>query len=77
MAGLVCRVGGQLGGRQGEDQPPVPGINRREPEHVSEESANPVGVLGEDHRVGPGNHEYGSLVMGCSADALVHDSASD
>ena len=39
LAVLVGRMGGQLGGRQGEDQPPASGIHGRELEHVSEERA--------------------------------------
>jgi hypothetical protein len=53
MAGFVGRVRGQLGRRQGEDQPALSRINRRELERVSEEAANRVGVRGEDDRVDP------------------------
>src|SRR6516225_6088300 len=39
----------QFGRRQGEDQPALPGIDPRQPEHVPEESAISLGILGVDH----------------------------
>ena len=56
MAGLVGGVHGQLCGRQGDDGPAVAGVDRREFEDVSDERANRVCVLGEDDRVGAGDH---------------------
>ncbi len=55
---LIGGVCGQLGGRQGKDEPPVAGIDRREFEHVSAEGANTLGVLGEDHPVDPGDGQF-------------------
>jgi hypothetical protein len=42
MTRVVGGVSGHLGGRQGEDEPAVPGVGRRELEYVSEECPNPV-----------------------------------
>jgi hypothetical protein len=55
------RMDGQLGGRQREDQPAVPGIHGRVGQHIPEERAIGVGVGAvEDDMCAP-NHEL-SLV---------------
>jgi hypothetical protein len=77
MAGLVCWVRGQLSGWQREDEPAMSRIDRRELEHVSEESADPVGVAAEDDRVDPGDHECGALVAGPAGDRAIQESSSD
>ena len=56
MAGAVRGVGGDFGGRQGEDQPAMAGIDRGELEHLVEERADAVRVLGVDDRVRAGDH---------------------
>ena len=43
MAGVVGGVRGQFGGWQGEDEPAVAGVDRREFEDVSEECTNRSG----------------------------------
>jgi hypothetical protein len=52
-AGAVGGMRGELGGREREDEPPAACVDRRQLEHVSEESANALGVLREEDRVGP------------------------
>ena len=76
-AGLVCRVGGQFGGWQTEDEPALAGIDRGELEHVAEEGAYAVGVGGEDDRVDAGDHRLGALVTGCLGELAVQESSSD
>ena len=62
MTGVVGRVRGQFGGRESEDEPAVAGIDRREFEDVSDECANRVRALGEDDRVGAGDHASPPIV---------------
>jgi glucose/arabinose dehydrogenase len=45
-----------LGGRQGEDQPALAGIDPLEPQHVAKEVPSSLGVLSEDDRVYSGDH---------------------
>src|SRR5712692_4823752 len=56
MALLLGGVDAQLGGRQCEDEPAMPGINARELEHIAEESAQPVRILGIDQRMHAMDH---------------------
>jgi len=58
MPVVVGRMRGQFGGRQGEDEPAVAGVDRRELEHVSDECTNRVSVLGEDDCAGAGDHAF-------------------
>jgi hypothetical protein len=45
----------QLTGWQGEDQPAFTGVDALEPEHVAQELAGALGVLGEEDGVRPGD----------------------
>jgi EmrB/QacA subfamily drug resistance transporter len=54
---LVRGVGGQLGWRESEDQPPTPGIDRRETEDVAQEQADLLGLPREEDRVNAGDHD--------------------
>jgi transcriptional regulator with XRE-family HTH domain len=56
LASFVGRMGRQLRGRQGEDQPAAAGIDGRELEHVSEERAIPLCVPSEDDCVHASDH---------------------
>jgi DNA-binding CsgD family transcriptional regulator len=57
VAGVsIGRVHGQLGGRQGEDEPAAARVHRRQVQHVGEERPDPLGVRGEDDRVHTGDH---------------------
>ena len=77
MAGLVGWVGGQFGGWEGENEPALPRVDRRELEHVSEEGANAVGVVGENDRVDPGDHAFGSPATGRVGEPAIQESSSD
>jgi hypothetical protein len=54
-------MGGQLGGRKGEDQPTAAGIDRGEIEHVAEERPVCLRIAGENDRVNTGDHRLASL----------------
>ena len=49
----VGGMGGQLGGRKGEDRPPAAGIDRGEIEHLATEGSVCFSVAGENDRVAP------------------------
>jgi hypothetical protein len=63
----VCGVDAKLRGRQGKDEPPATGIDRREAEHVSKERPNSIRILSENQRMNPGDHVFTSA-------AILHDS---
>jgi hypothetical protein len=46
----------KFSGRQGENQPTMPGIDRRKPKHVAKESANRAGIFGVDHGMNRVDH---------------------
>ena len=50
------RMDRELAWRQGEDEPAVACVDTRKAEDVAEESARPLGVVGEDEGVGSGDH---------------------
>ena len=52
----VGRVNGELGGRQGEDEPAAAGVHRWQAEHVREERTDLLGLRGEHDRMHPGDH---------------------
>ena len=54
--GSLGRVDGQLGGRQGKDEPAAARVHRGQVQHVGEERPRPPGVRGEDDRVHTGDH---------------------
>ena len=51
-----ARVDRDLTRRQGEDQPPLAGIDPFEAEHIAKKLASSLSVLGEDDRVCAGDH---------------------
>ena len=57
------RMGGELGGRDGEDQPPASCIHRVEAKRVLEERARGRRVVGEQNRVQPDDHLGGLAVV--------------
>ena len=56
MTSLLCRVDSQLGGRQGEDQPAVAGVDGGKFEDIAEKCADFFGVVGVENRVSTGDH---------------------
>src|SRR5688500_18684711 len=49
-------MGGQLGGRKREDQPPAAGIDRGEIEHLAKEGSVCFSIAGENDRVNADDH---------------------
>jgi hypothetical protein len=64
MEVAVRGMRGQLGRRQGEDEPAASGVDRRELERVAQEGAEGVRVLAEDHRMGSVDHRVTSVRRG-------------
>jgi len=56
----VRRMNTQFGGRQSEDEPTVPRIDRGKPEHVAKESAHRLRILGVNHHMGGVDHSVTS-----------------
>src|SRR5262249_31146847 len=54
--GVVRRVNAELGGRQGEDEPSVTGVDVRQLEDVAKEGPDGVRLGGVDERVNSGDH---------------------
>lgn len=71
MGVLVSRVGGQFGGRQGEDEPPAPRIDRGQAQDVAEEGADTVGIPAENGRMNAGNRGSASLPQGETPTAQI------
>ena len=61
MTSLLCRVDSQFGGRQGEDQPAVAGVDGGKFEDVAEKCADFFGVVGVENRVSTGDHSWASV----------------
>src|SRR5207248_10035124 len=62
----------ELGGREGEDQPSVAGVDGGKAEHVTEEGAEGVGFLGVDHVVDGVDHGSSTYSNSLSTEPL-HD----
>src|SRR5262245_5025912 len=56
VALTVRGMRGQLGRREREDEPPVTGVDRWEPEYVAEEGARLLGVFRVDDCMRTGDH---------------------
>jgi|HubBroStandDraft_6_1064221.scaffolds.fasta_scaffold139535_3 hypothetical protein len=58
---LFGRMKGRFGWRQGEYQPAVAGIERREPQHIAKEGAVRRCIFAVDDDMCTGNHDESSL----------------
>ncbi len=58
---LFGRMKGRFGWRQGEYQPAVAGIDRREPQHIAKEGAVCRCIFAVDDDMCAGNHDVSSL----------------
>ncbi|MGA2662559.1 MAG: hypothetical protein ABSH34_34195 [Verrucomicrobiota bacterium] len=56
MTRVFGRMDGDFGGRQGEDEPAAPGIDRLEPEHIAQELAGGLRGWGEQDDVSAAYH---------------------
>src|SRR5262245_16012918 len=74
-AALLGRMGRQLRGRQCEDQPTAAGIDRAQPEHVSEKRAIPLRIGRKDDCMHACNHVRTSWysLLGNKTTILVRD----
>ena len=61
MTSLLLRMNSKLGGRQGEDQPAVVGVDGGKFEDVAEKCADFFGMVGVENRVSSGDHSWASV----------------
>lgn len=62
VVGVAVRgMGGELGGREGEDQPTAARVDPAELEHITKERPVGIGVAGENDGVNAGDHHLASL----------------
>jgi hypothetical protein len=67
----VSGMSGQLGGRQGEDQPPSAGIDRGEIEHLAKEGSVCFSIAGENDRVNADDHRAEIVNRACRRELRV------